>query len=173
MTGPEGGCCLRDLQACAVTRPAASAAPTQKMALPALTAMAAGLMIGSGIFMLPRRFGDATGVFGADRLGGRRRRHVHAGAGVPVARPAKAPPRRRRLRARCGLDFDLNPIILEAVKDRRHEPAERIVKDRFAQCRILRRVIIIKMLLLATGATYGFEARKRPTEGIPWTPLSS
>jgi arginine:ornithine antiporter/lysine permease len=33
------------------------------MALPALTAMAAGLMIGSGIFMLPRRFGDATGVF--------------------------------------------------------------------------------------------------------------
>src|SRR5262249_14486782 len=30
---------------------------------------------------------------------------------------------RRRLRARCGLDFDLNPIILEAVKDRRHEPA--------------------------------------------------
>jgi hypothetical protein len=31
------------------------------MALPALTAMAAGLMIGSGIFMLPRRFGDATG----------------------------------------------------------------------------------------------------------------
>ena len=113
LTGLERGCCLRDLQARAVTRPAASAAPTQKMALPALTAMAAGLMIGSGIFMLPRRFGDATGVFGADRLGGRRRRHVHAGAGVPVARPAKARPRRRRLRARCGLDFDLNPIILE------------------------------------------------------------
>jgi arginine:ornithine antiporter/lysine permease len=35
------------------------------MALPALTAMAAGLIIGSGIFMLPRRFGDATGVFDA------------------------------------------------------------------------------------------------------------
>ena len=35
------------------------------MALPALTAMAAGLMIGSGIFMLPRRLGDATGVFDA------------------------------------------------------------------------------------------------------------
>ena len=35
------------------------------MALPALTAMAAGLMIGLGIFMLPRRFGDATGVFDA------------------------------------------------------------------------------------------------------------
>ena len=35
------------------------------MALPALTAMAARLMIGSGIFMLPRRFGDATGVFDA------------------------------------------------------------------------------------------------------------
>jgi arginine:ornithine antiporter/lysine permease len=35
------------------------------MALPALTAMAAGLMIGSGIFRLTRRFGDATGVFDA------------------------------------------------------------------------------------------------------------
>jgi arginine:ornithine antiporter/lysine permease len=35
------------------------------MALPALTAMAAGLMIGSGIFILPRRFGDATRVFDA------------------------------------------------------------------------------------------------------------
>jgi arginine:ornithine antiporter/lysine permease len=35
------------------------------MALPALTAMAAGLMIASGIFMLPRRFGDATGVLDA------------------------------------------------------------------------------------------------------------
>jgi arginine:ornithine antiporter/lysine permease len=33
--------------------------------LPALTAVAAGLMIGSGIFMLPRRFGGATGVFDA------------------------------------------------------------------------------------------------------------
>ena len=65
MTGLVRGCCLRDLQARAVTRPAASAAPTQKMALPALTAMAAGLMIGLGIFMLPRRFGDATGVFDA------------------------------------------------------------------------------------------------------------
>jgi arginine:ornithine antiporter/lysine permease len=42
-----------------------SAAPTQKMALPALTAMMVGSMIGSGIFMLPRRFGDASGVFGA------------------------------------------------------------------------------------------------------------
>jgi arginine:ornithine antiporter/lysine permease len=35
------------------------------MALPALTVMAAGLRIGSGIFMLPGRFGDATGVFDA------------------------------------------------------------------------------------------------------------
>ena len=35
------------------------------MALPALTAMVAGLMIGSGIFMLSRRFGNATGVFDA------------------------------------------------------------------------------------------------------------
>ena len=35
------------------------------MALPALTARVVGSMIGSGIFMLPRRFGSATGVFGA------------------------------------------------------------------------------------------------------------
>jgi arginine:ornithine antiporter/lysine permease len=42
------------------------------MTLPALAAMMVGSMIGSGIFMLSRRFGDATGVFGADRLGGRR-----------------------------------------------------------------------------------------------------
>jgi arginine:ornithine antiporter/lysine permease len=35
------------------------------MALPALTAIAAGLVIGSGSFILPRRFGDATGVFDA------------------------------------------------------------------------------------------------------------
>jgi arginine:ornithine antiporter/lysine permease len=33
------------------------------MTLPALTAIVAGLMIASGIFMLPRRFGDASGVF--------------------------------------------------------------------------------------------------------------
>ena len=65
MSGLERGCCLRDLEARAVTRPAASAAPTQKVVLPALTAVAAGLMIGSGIFMLPLRFGDATGVFDA------------------------------------------------------------------------------------------------------------
>src|SRR5215471_4018422 len=45
--------------------PAAAPAPTQKMSLPALTAMVVGSMIGSGIFMLPRRFGDATGGFGA------------------------------------------------------------------------------------------------------------
>jgi arginine:ornithine antiporter/lysine permease len=45
--------------------PAKSAAPTQKMSLPALTAMVVGSMVGSGIFMLPRRFGDHTGGFGA------------------------------------------------------------------------------------------------------------
>ena len=45
--------------------PAAPAPPTQKMSLPALTAMVVGSMIGAGIFMLPRRFGNATGVFGA------------------------------------------------------------------------------------------------------------
>src|SRR5262249_38832924 len=47
-------------------RPAAATrSPTQKMPLPALTAMVVGWMIGSGIFMRPRRFGSATGVFGA------------------------------------------------------------------------------------------------------------
>src|SRR5262245_615400 len=45
--------------------PSAPASPTQKMSLPALAAMVVGSMIGSGIFMLPRRFGDATGAFGA------------------------------------------------------------------------------------------------------------
>jgi arginine:ornithine antiporter/lysine permease len=45
--------------------PAESASHTQKMSLPALTAMVVGSMIGSGIFMLPRRFGSHTGGFGA------------------------------------------------------------------------------------------------------------
>jgi len=45
--------------------PAESASQTQKMSLPALTAMVVGSLIGAGIFMLPRRFGTATGVFGA------------------------------------------------------------------------------------------------------------
>jgi hypothetical protein len=39
--------------------------------------------------------------------------------------------------------------------------------------RILRRVIINEMLLLEADADYGFEDRKRSTDGIPWTPLSS
>jgi arginine:ornithine antiporter / lysine permease len=37
----------------------------KKFSLPTLTAMVVGSMIGSGIFMLPRRFGEATGVYGA------------------------------------------------------------------------------------------------------------
>jgi len=45
--------------------PAAPAPTTQKMSLPALTAMVVGSMIGSGIFMLPRRFSTHTGGFGA------------------------------------------------------------------------------------------------------------
>ena len=39
--------------------------------------------------------------------------------------------------------------------------------ERIRPMPILRRVIIIKMLLLAAGATYSFESRKRPTEGSP------
>jgi len=37
----------------------------QKVSLPTLTAMVIGSMIGSGIFLLPRRFGTETGVAGA------------------------------------------------------------------------------------------------------------
>jgi arginine:ornithine antiporter/lysine permease len=34
-----------------------------------LTAMVVGSMVGSGVFMLPRRFGDHAGVFGGLMLG--------------------------------------------------------------------------------------------------------
>jgi arginine:ornithine antiporter / lysine permease len=37
----------------------------EKFSLPILTAMVVGSMVGSGIFMLPRRFGEATGIYGA------------------------------------------------------------------------------------------------------------
>lgn len=37
----------------------------QKVSLPTLTAMVVGSMIGSGVFLLPRRFGTETGVIGA------------------------------------------------------------------------------------------------------------
>ncbi|WP_431237328.1 basic amino acid/polyamine antiporter [Mycolicibacterium aichiense] len=43
-------------------------APTQadgKVSLPTLTAMVVGSMVGSGVFLLPRRFGVETGVLGA------------------------------------------------------------------------------------------------------------
>lgn len=38
---------------------------SQKVSLPTLTAMVVGSMIGSGVFLLPRRFGTETGVAGA------------------------------------------------------------------------------------------------------------
>jgi arginine:ornithine antiporter/lysine permease len=38
---------------------------TEKVSLPTLTAMVVGSMIGSGVFLLPRRFGTETGVLGA------------------------------------------------------------------------------------------------------------
>jgi len=41
------------------------AATARKLALPALTAMVVGSMVGAGVFSLPRNFGHATGVFGA------------------------------------------------------------------------------------------------------------
>ena len=34
----------------------------QKVNLPTLTAMVVGSMVGSGVFLLPRRFGTETGV---------------------------------------------------------------------------------------------------------------
>ena len=37
----------------------------QKVSLPTLTAMVVGSMIGSGVFLFPRRFGTETGVLGA------------------------------------------------------------------------------------------------------------
>jgi arginine:ornithine antiporter / lysine permease len=40
-------------------------AKDQKVSLPTLTAMVIGSMIGSGVFLLPRRFGLETGVLGA------------------------------------------------------------------------------------------------------------
>ena len=42
-----------------------STSSTQKLTLFALTAMVVGSMVGSGIFSLPRTFGNATGPFGA------------------------------------------------------------------------------------------------------------
>jgi arginine:ornithine antiporter/lysine permease len=42
-----------------------SSTSTQKLTLFALTAMVVGGMVGSGIFSLPRTFGNATGPFGA------------------------------------------------------------------------------------------------------------
>jgi len=38
---------------------------SDKVSLPTLTAMVVGSMIGSGVFLLPRRFGTATGVLRA------------------------------------------------------------------------------------------------------------
>ncbi|WP_412989848.1 basic amino acid/polyamine antiporter [Pediococcus siamensis] len=38
---------------------------SQTLSFPALTAMVVGSMIGAGIFMLPRRFAETTGVYGA------------------------------------------------------------------------------------------------------------
>jgi hypothetical protein len=65
------------------------------------------------------------------------------------------------LRRRAGLD--LCGLLL---------PAKEICKL-IHPLPILRRALIIKVLLLSAGATYGFEAGKRPKEGSPWTPLSS
>ena len=51
-----------------------------KVSLPTLTAMVVGSMIGSGVFLLPRRFGTETGVARGDhRLDHRRHRNVDAG----------------------------------------------------------------------------------------------
>lgn len=44
---------------------AAAGQDQKKVSLPTLTAMVVGSMIGAGVFLLPRRFGTETGVFGA------------------------------------------------------------------------------------------------------------
>lgn len=44
---------------------ASDTATDQKVNLPTLTAMVVGSMVGSGVFLLPRRFGTETGVLGA------------------------------------------------------------------------------------------------------------
>lgn len=44
---------------------AGSTTTTDKVSLPTLTAMVVGSMIGSGVFLLPRRFATETGVLGA------------------------------------------------------------------------------------------------------------
>src|SRR5215475_5519426 len=52
-------------QVAASPSPNESTATVQKLPLFALTAMVVGSMVGSGIFSLPRTFGNATGPFGA------------------------------------------------------------------------------------------------------------
>ncbi|NYI08194.1 basic amino acid/polyamine antiporter [Allostreptomyces psammosilenae] len=44
---------------------AAGAPPPAKLTLPTLTTMVVGSMVGAGVFSLPRRFAEATGVWGA------------------------------------------------------------------------------------------------------------
>lgn len=48
-----------------VTSDQQTAEKDQKVSLPTLTAMVVGSMVGSGVFLLPRRFGVETGVAGA------------------------------------------------------------------------------------------------------------
>ncbi len=47
------------------TTESTTAKANDKVSLPTLTAMVVGSMIGSGVFLLPRRFGVETGVLGA------------------------------------------------------------------------------------------------------------
>src|SRR6476646_1224209 len=47
------------------TTDASTEKSSDKVSLPTLTAMVVGSMIGSGVFLLPRRFGTETGVLGA------------------------------------------------------------------------------------------------------------
>ena len=56
---------LRPARVRKVTFTPESIAKCAKMSVPTLTAMVVGSMIGSGVFLLPRRFGVETGVLGA------------------------------------------------------------------------------------------------------------
>jgi arginine:ornithine antiporter/lysine permease len=51
---------------------AATEKSSDKVSLPTLTAMVVGSMIGSGVFLLPRRFGTETGVLAPSSRGSSR-----------------------------------------------------------------------------------------------------
>ena len=72
-----------------------TASKSDKVSLPPLTAMVVGSMIGSGVFLLPRRFGTETGVFGGSSPGCW---NVDAGLRLSAAGHPTTRARRRHIR---------------------------------------------------------------------------